>query len=349
MITTVACLRNLRGPFIAVKFVFVSSEVTAKLVRLTFGQSISLVPLPTNVFTRVHGYGILLVDANHCPGSVMILARLPNGDINLHTGDFRAHAGMLQAPGALADFVQNGSSGQRIGTLYLDTTFCAPHYAFPEQDVVVRAAVEISREALLRYPNALVLCGMYTIGKERFVVSLAEQLEAKVWLPAKQLGLVAAAAEGGCEVCRRLLSRTVTAPSEALIHVVGMGKLNPRAVLASFVPTGRPIIAWKPSGWMYNPLKRVTDTTLRRLPCTPQTFLRLKHCVSIEMIAKTVYVFGAAYSEHSSFTELKDFVTKLKPVEVLPTVFGGAAKDARKHINEWLQSNEATRNSSGKL
>lgn len=48
--------------------------------------------------------------------------------------------------------------------------FCAPQYAFPEQDLVIAAAVEISREALLKYPNALVLCGMYTIGKERFVV-----------------------------------------------------------------------------------------------------------------------------------------------------------------------------------
>ncbi|VDK36145.1 unnamed protein product, partial [Taenia asiatica] len=318
------------------------SEVTAKLVRVKFGQSISLVPLPTNIFIRIHDYDILLIDANHCPGSVMILSRLPNGKINLHTGDFRAHANMLEAPCVLADFVQNDLSNQRIDTIFLDTTFCAPQYAFPEQDLAIAAAVEISREALLRHPNALVLCGMYTIGKERFVVSLAEQLEARVWLPTKQRSLVVAAAEGGCEVCHRLRLRTVANPSEALIHVVDMGQLNPRAVLATFVPTGKPIIAWKPSGWMYNPCKRVTDATLRRLPCTSETFLRLRHCVSVEMIAKTVYVFGAAYSEHSSFTELKAFITKLKPMQVQPTVFGGAAREARKHIDGWLRSDETT-------
>uniref|UniRef100_A0A915EZY7 DNA repair metallo-beta-lactamase domain-containing protein n=1 Tax=Echinococcus canadensis TaxID=519352 RepID=A0A915EZY7_9CEST len=324
------------------------SEVTARLVRVKFGQSISLVPLPTNIFTRVHDCDILLIDANHCPGSVMILCRPPNGEVSLHTGDFRAHANMLQAPSALADFVQNRLSNPRIDTIFLDTTFCAPQYAFPQQDLVIAAAVEISREALLRYPNALVLCGMYTIGKERFVVSLAEQLEARVWLPAKQRGLVTAAAEGGCEVCRRLLSRTVTTSSEARVHVVDMGRLNPRAVLASFMPTGKPIIAWKPSGWMYNPRKRVTDPTLRRLPCTPETFLRLRNCISVEMIAKTVYVFGASYSEHSSFIELKEFITKLKPMKVQPTVFGGAAKDARKHIDGWLRSDEAADTSSNK-
>lgn len=121
---------------------------------------------------------------------------------------------------------------------------------------------------------------------------LAEQLEARVWLPTKQRSLVVAAAESGCEVCHRLLLRTVATPSGALIQVVDMGQLNPRAVLASFMPTGKPIIAWKPSGWMYNPRKRVTDATLRRLPCTPETFLRLRHCVSVEMIAKTVHVLG---------------------------------------------------------
>lgn len=47
---------------------------------------------------------------------------------------------------------------------------------------------------------------------------------------------------------------------------------------------------------------------------------------------------GAAYSEHSSFDELKEFVTALRPLRVQQTVFGGEAKDAAKYINEWLRS-----------
>lgn len=68
-----------------------------------------------------HCFPAILLYAS-CPGSVMILARLPNGNINLHTGDFRAHANMLEAPCVLADLVQNDLSNQRIDTIFLDTT-----------------------------------------------------------------------------------------------------------------------------------------------------------------------------------------------------------------------------------
>ena len=114
-----------------------------------------------------------------------------------------------------------------------------------------------------------------------------------MWLPSKQRNFITAAATGGCSVSRRLLARSAVSCSvEARIHVVDMAQLSPRAVLSKLLPIGKPIIAWKPSGWMYNPKKKVTDATLRRLPCSKETFLRLRDCVSVEMIAKMVYVFG---------------------------------------------------------
>lgn len=57
-------------------------------------------------------------------------------------------------------------------------------------------------------------------------------------------------------------------------------------------------------------------------------------------ISINLFSEGAAYSEHSSFSELKDFITKLKPMKVQPTVFGGAAKEAGRHIDGWLRSDE---------
>ncbi len=62
-------------------------------------------------------------------------------------------------------------------------------------------------------------------------IGLAEQLDLKVWIPAKQKGLITAAAGGGCSVCRALLARCCTAQSEARLHVTDMAKLHPRNLI----------------------------------------------------------------------------------------------------------------------
>jgi DNA cross-link repair 1A protein len=65
-----------------------------------------------------------VVDANHCPGSVMVLFRLPSGVHHLHTGDFR------YSP-SVADHVRCAEI--EIHNLYLDTTYSDPQYVFPPQ------------------------------------------------------------------------------------------------------------------------------------------------------------------------------------------------------------------------
>ena len=74
------------------------------------------------------------VEANHCPGSVMFLLRLPTGDTILHTGDFRACPDMESDPA-----FWNLATG-RIDRLYLDTTYCQPQYDFPAQELVIQAS-----------------------------------------------------------------------------------------------------------------------------------------------------------------------------------------------------------------
>lgn len=66
-----------------------------------------------------------LVDANHCPGAVQFLFRLPTGEKYVHCGDMRFSPKLLDNP-LLAAF-------RNCTAVYLDTTYCNPRFTFPPQ------------------------------------------------------------------------------------------------------------------------------------------------------------------------------------------------------------------------
>jgi len=99
------------------------SEVTAALVALRLRVRPELLkPLPMHTRVRVPGSAchVTLLEANHCPGAVLLLFESagapPDAPFTLHTGDFRAAASLRARPD-VARLVG------RIGTLYLDTTY----------------------------------------------------------------------------------------------------------------------------------------------------------------------------------------------------------------------------------
>lgn len=66
----------------------------------------------------VNAVGVVLRDASSCPGAVMILFNLPNGDVTLRTGDFQADP-------------------TKSTCVNLGTTRCSPEYSFPSQPEVI--------------------------------------------------------------------------------------------------------------------------------------------------------------------------------------------------------------------
>ncbi|KAF6775889.1 hypothetical protein AHF37_05866 [Paragonimus kellicotti] len=370
------------------------SNVTKSLVSFTFGSHLKVISLTLNSFTNVCGVDVLAMDANQqsstlqlihtnslrlsldwdepasdfvfsvfypcsCPGSVMFLFRLPRtNQFILHTGDFRFNLSMLNPPSPLADFVSQGDSHRQLPSqlhsIYLDTTYCSSQYDFPTQEQIISAAIKVTREQLRKNSNTVVVCGMYTIGKERFVNGLADELNLRIWLPAKQSKLINMAATHGCPVCISLTKRTVSNPKRAQLHAVPMGQLNlpdllryqanlgpPSQITPFSQPTNHcrsvPILAWRPTGWAhYSGMKKKgtnnsTQTTLDSSTPLP-VGLRL------ERSSGNIRIYGAAYSEHSSSSELKQFVSQLRPLHVQQTVFGGAASETRGQINEWLSA-----------
>lgn len=110
---------------------------------------------------------VTLMDANHCPGSVMFLFQGYFGSI-LYTGDFRYAPSMLREP-----CLRNNID---IDVLYLDNTNCDPARVLPTR---CRATHKI-KEIIRSHPNHDVVIGLYSLGKESLLVDLA--IEFKSWV-----------------------------------------------------------------------------------------------------------------------------------------------------------------------
>uniref|UniRef100_A0A8C8W4A7 5' exonuclease Apollo n=1 Tax=Peromyscus maniculatus bairdii TaxID=230844 RepID=A0A8C8W4A7_PERMB len=110
---------------------------------------------------------VTLIDANHCPGSVMFLFEGYFGTI-LYTGDFRFTPSMLKEPALIL--------GKQIHTLYLDNTNCNPALVLPSRQEATRQIVQLIRQ----FPQHHIKIGLYSLGKEVLLEQLA--LEFRTWV-----------------------------------------------------------------------------------------------------------------------------------------------------------------------
>jgi len=109
------------------------SRITARLVAQELGVEPSLITsLDLDTPYDIEGVKVTFLEANHCPGAVLVLFELRNGKTLLHTGDFRANASMPLYP---------AMKERKIDTLYLDTTYCQPTHAFPSQQEVLDSLI----------------------------------------------------------------------------------------------------------------------------------------------------------------------------------------------------------------
>ncbi|CAK6439170.1 unnamed protein product, partial [Pipistrellus nathusii] len=120
---------------------------------------------------------VTLMDANHCPGSVMFLFEGYFGTI-LYTGDFRYTPSMLREPAL--------SVGKQIHTLYLDNTNCNPALDLPSRQEAAQQIVELIR----KHPQHDVKIGLYSLGKEALLERLALEFQTWVVLSPRRLELV---------------------------------------------------------------------------------------------------------------------------------------------------------------
>lgn len=319
------------------------SPITAALVTSQLrvdAKYVKAIPLDTP--TLVEGVEVTLFEANHCPGAALILFRLADGTLHLHTGDFRFDSTL---PEHLALLKLQG----KISNLYLDTTYANPQYTFPPQQLVISSVLDLI-EQYARDPHTLFLVGTYTIGKEKMFLSLAERFGLKFYAKPSKMKVLK------CLDIEHVLREYATDNEhEARIHIVPifdisltkLGKLFDELPLiytpstqnqSSSAPTNaKPrwnrIVAIRPTGWAYSSprksnAKKATSATTSITPFVHATSPQRKASAKPESsgISSTVSrrgaitIYSCPYSEHSSFSELCSFVRSLKPRWIIPTV-----------------------------
>ncbi|KAF2724472.1 DRMBL-domain-containing protein [Polychaeton citri CBS 116435] len=135
------------------------SKVTANLVRQQLRVNPQyVVPLEWEQKVEVpgtKGVHVAMISANHCPGSSLFLFEKlvgkhrdgsPKLQRVLHCGDFRACRMHIEHPllkPEVQDAISGGTKEQKLDVCYLDTTYLNPKYAFPNQELVIKACADM--------------------------------------------------------------------------------------------------------------------------------------------------------------------------------------------------------------
>ncbi|XP_020593099.1 DNA cross-link repair protein SNM1 [Phalaenopsis equestris] len=287
------------------------TNLTARLLKSCLSVNPQYVfSLELNAEHVIEDIKVTLLEANHCPGAALIFFRLKDGKCYLHTGDFRASKSMQLYP-LLAN--------NHINLLYLDTTYCNPRYCFPAKDDVLAFVVRTTVKFLSKHPKTLIVVGAYSIGKEPVYLAISQALGVPIYTNPSRRKILQSF--GWPELSGKLCSCTESSP----LHVLPISCLrheNLKDYLKTCKQQFKTVLAFRPTGWTYS------ERTASHLD------------LIIPAMKGDVTIYGVPYSEHSSFTELREFVKFLKPEKIIPTVnVGNYANRAKmqSYFKEWLE------------
>ncbi|KAG1467818.1 hypothetical protein G6F56_004197 [Rhizopus delemar] len=345
------------------------SKVTANLVKQELrvdSRYIHVLPMNELYPIPQSNVKVALIDANHCPGSVLFLFVVERPDKtvvrHLHTGDFRASPRMCLHP------LLRQPENPPIQCLYLDTTYLKPQYAFPAQEECIQAVCEaVEKEVCIEKKKStlngwlsqtgsnafnrimqpkpkkqtLVVVGTYTVGKERVFFNIAKLLNAKIYAPKKKYNILL------CLEDEELKSMLTENPVEAQVHVVSLRDIR-ADTMANYLWDQKEyfdsLIAFKPTGWTYKSNNvETTNMTLASLSdiITPPSDRSLNLTPYYD--SRGVKIFGVPYSEHSSFRELASFIASIDIREIIPTVDTMQKEKQLFITNQWQQDKMAKR------
>ncbi|KMT07833.1 hypothetical protein BVRB_6g146450 [Beta vulgaris subsp. vulgaris] len=286
------------------------TPITARLVKMClYVNPIYICPLELDVEHLIDGVKVTMLEANHCPGAALIHFHLPDGQSYLHTGDFRACKSMQTYPLL---------SNKKVNLLYLDTTYCNPKYRFPSKEDVTSFVVRTTKACLKKQPKTLIIVGAYSIGKECVYIAISEAIKVKIFANASRRRILQSF--DWPQLSRNLCSNGKDTP----LHVLPVSSLKHETLknyLKTYEDQFNAVVAFRPTGWTFS--ESVGNNLDLIKPNTKGN----------------IQIYGVPYSEHSSFTELQEFVQFLRPNKIIPTVNIGNAANREKqqsYFRQWL-------------
>jgi len=341
------------------------SPTTARLLEtITCVDPQWLVPKQLNEPFIVDQVKVTFLDANHCPGSVMILFQTGHGNY-LHTGDMRFAADWKHSKWKVLNEIC-------LDTVYLDTTYCHKKFSFPSRETTIRHILDKIEQNRHTQPSVhrhtLYVIATYGIGKERILDALVQN-GYRMYCSPDKYRIMQCLEYWDSQVMNEYFT---TDPSESPIWVVGWNRIAesvPGRLLPNFevleewlhlanncratkqrrldhgttncsLPVLQQVVALVPTGW-----------TLRQKNNNNNNNNQGEYFHS----KANMYVYGIPYSEHSNYEELHRFIAWLKPQQVIPTVMSkGQPKHPFSHLlaetqvkkaflQKWLSQDPHTR------
>lgn len=310
-----------------------TSQVTGNLLSTVLHVDETRIRrLPLHTWTQIEpGAEVMLIDACHCPGSVMFVFRTtPAGPTAtpryiLHTGDFRASPELIEDPiWAQLDI-------PRFDAVYLDTTYCDPGYDFPPQGVAIASCLQTMHRLLNKADRRsfsplrrLILVGSYLIGKEKIALAAAELLDSKIYCSPRKRAVFA------CLQWPELQGRLVEEAAEAQVHIVAMSDLDPKSIgvmLDQLWPRYTHALAIRPTGWTFARASR-SGAASEQSPSSNGGGLSFHDHLRKDRLNQSlrrrdaIASLAVPYSEHSSFSELVNFLAApwMRFGWIIPTV-----------------------------
>ncbi|XP_047722499.1 protein artemis isoform X1 [Prionailurus viverrinus] len=234
---------------------------------------------------------VTLLPAGHCPGSVMFLFQGNNGTV-LYTGDFR----LAQGEAARMELLHSGGRVKDIQSVYLDTTFCDPKfYQIPSREECLSGILELVRSWITRSPYHVVwLNCKAAYGYEYLFTHLSEEFGIQVHVDK-------------LDMFRNMpdILHHLTTDRNTQIHACRHPK------------------AEEYFHWNKLPCGNISKNTipLHTISIKPSTMWFGERTRKTNVIVRTgESSYRACFSFHSSYSEVKDFLSYICPVNVYPNV-----------------------------